>query len=247
MLETDSAPCWARRQSWSCSQCRFGCSIYLVLLEVQRSPCFDIRLYIWAPADWRRYPGIGFLRWFAQKLVLHQRDVPHSSDGPISWGGKSLFRLQEQVVSHVKTTHPQLFPTLQWMGRAKETIQYMSLVKVSYHQPSVCFRSPRLGYAWRQLSNSCAKVFSDLPRCCSDSRGHSREFAQWEKCFFNNSTCTHRPVSGKHKHFLQTRLWREWLPRRDHIAAVSQLPAEAINWTSSKAFGKYESLTEQHV
>ena len=68
---------------------------------------------------------------------------------------------------------------------------------------------------------------------------HSRK-----NVFSNNSTCTHQPASLP---FTDMSLTRVVALKGSDLAAVSQLPAEAINWTRSKAFGKYESFTEQHV
>lgn len=50
------------------------------------------------------------------------------------------------------------------------TVQYMTLVKVSYHQHNVYF----------QLCSSCIKIFADF-LSCSNLREHTSEFPQLVK------------------------------------------------------------------
>ena len=67
-----------------------------------------------------------------------------SSDGPVSRIGRW-----------------QLFPAFEWLDEGNDTItnQYMTLVKVSCHQPTVYFHPPCFNVIWCRLNNTFTWIF----------------------------------------------------------------------------------------
>ena len=102
---------------------------------------------------------------------------------------KKVFCILTSELNTMWTDVSNIWVTRKHRGNVTMTIQYMTLVRVSFHQPHLYFHPQCFRVTWHQLSNF-SNIFSDFLWWCSDLQGHSRESFKSEKRFSCNASST---------------------------------------------------------